>query len=135
MGLLAALLRTTDKPLGRLHALYSLHGLDALAERHLRLGLGDDHPRVRAHAIRLTESLLDKRPGLVDDLARLSRDSSEHVRFQLAFTLGQSNDAKAVAALARLARNPNNSREVTTALLSWGSGKQENLIRLLPVAR
>ena len=118
VALLDRLLASTGKPLGRLHALYSLRGLNALTADHVLIGLGDKHPRVRAHAVRLAEGLFNGSPELLDDVIRLAEDDSEHVRYQLAFSLGQTRDPRAVDALARLARRSDNSREITTALLS-----------------
>src|SRR5690606_29310993 len=48
----------STQPLGRLHALYTLHGLGAVTEENLRQALGDADPRLRAHAIRLSEPRL-----------------------------------------------------------------------------
>lgn len=116
--LLEQLLLTTANPLGRLHALYTLRGLDALQADHVRRGLQDPHPRVRAHAIRLAEPLIAASADLVDDLVALCDDGSEHVRFQLAFSLGESTAPQAIAGLARLARDPRSGPEIQTALLS-----------------
>ena len=115
---LSNLLASTDKPLGRLHSLYALQGLNALTLQHVRLGLSDAHPRVQAHTIRMAEAFLEIDPQLIDELLKLSDDQNEHVRFQLAFTLGESLDPKAIQALARLSRSPGNSTEVRTALMS-----------------
>ncbi len=116
--LIEKLLKPSTPALGRLHALVTLQGLHSLSKNHVLMGLADEHPRVRAHAVRLSEPFLDESPEVLDKLLRLTSDGNEHVRFQLAFSLGESKDAKAGAALARLARHPGNSREVTTALLS-----------------
>jgi putative membrane-bound dehydrogenase-like protein len=115
---LEALLQSTNSPRGRLHALYTLHGLNALRDEHLRLGLKDAHPRVRAHAIRLSDTFLRESPDLLKDLLPLADDASEHVRFQLAFSLGESSDERAIRGLAALARDPRNAGEVQTAMLS-----------------
>lgn len=111
-------LATTHSPLGRLHALYLLDGLDALKPSHLRHGLADKHPRLRAHAVRLSERFLGDSADLLSDLIPLCGDNSEHVRFQLAFSLGESSHELAVEGLARLARDPRNGEVVQTALLS-----------------
>jgi len=111
-------LDTTDKPLGRLHSLYALQGLHALSLKDVRIGLADGHPRVRAHAVRLSESFLEDDSQLLDELLRLSDDKNDHVRFQLAFTLGEASDTRATQALVRLFRSPDNSEEVRTALMS-----------------
>lgn len=116
--LIEELLLKTKNPLGRLHALYTLRGLDALTAEHIRRGLQDEHPRVRAHAVRLSESLIHDSDELVSELVALCNDDNEHVRFQLAFSLGESNSAEALAGLGRLARDRRNTGEIQTALLS-----------------
>ncbi len=116
--LLEALLESADLPQGRLHALCTLHGLGALNAGHVRRGIADAHPRVRAHAIRLAEPLLRESEDLLDQLVALCDDPSDHVRFQLAFSLGESTDRRAIAGLARIARDPRTNREIQTALLS-----------------
>ncbi|MAD79378.1 MAG: dehydrogenase [Planctomycetaceae bacterium] len=120
--LIEELLMSTKAPLGRLHALCSLHGLGVLNVEHVRRGLKDKHPRVRAHAIRLSESLIRTSPQtpspLLSDLVTLCDDENEHVRFQLAFSFGESTDPQAIVGIARLARDARSSSEVRTALLS-----------------
>ena len=116
--LLEKFLAETDRPLGRLHALCTLNGLDALEVRHALAGLADAHPRVRAHAIRLSEPLLDDHPKLVTRLLELTTEENEHVRFQLAFSLGETNDPRAMDGLARMARSGTNGPEVQSALFS-----------------
>jgi putative membrane-bound dehydrogenase-like protein len=133
--LIEELLISSKFPLGRLHALCSLHGLGALQAEHIRRGLKDAHPRVRAHAIRLSESLIrgvsPAQSSLLTDLVALCDDESEHVRFQLAFSLGESTDPQAIAGIGRLAREAKNSREVQTALLSSVGQSADHLITSL----
>ncbi|MFP6604130.1 MAG: PVC-type heme-binding CxxCH protein, partial [Pirellulaceae bacterium] len=108
-------------PQARLHALYTLAGLDALEPPHLQMVLRDDkHPRVRAHAVGLAERFLKEKNSadLIDALLPLADDASPHVRFQLAFTLGETDDPRAITGLARLARDEQNGAEIQTALLS-----------------
>jgi len=121
------LLKTTKSPLGRLHALCTLRGLDALTAEHVRLGLQDEHPRVRAHAVRLSESLLGTSDDLPKALVAMCDDDSQHVRFQLAFSLGESPGPQAIDGLARLARDPRNGSEVRTAMLSSVGGSADQL--------
>ena len=112
------LLSTTQNPLGKLHALYTLDGLAALLPKHLLIGLQDGNPRLRAHAIRLAEPFLDDETDLLDRMLELVNDESEHVRFQLALSLGESESSKAIAGLTNIAKRPGLSQEVRTALLS-----------------
>ena len=121
-------------PQARLHALYTLAGLDALEPAHLQLVLRDDkHPRVRAHAVGLAERFLKEKNSadLIDALLPLADDASPHVRFQLAFTLGETDDPRAITGLARLARDEQNGAEIQTALLSSIGGSADRLAALL----
>jgi len=118
IGPIRKLLTTTTSPLGRLHSLYALDGLTALTAKDVLFGLADEHPRVRAHAIRLSESLLAANSKLVDALLQLTKDTNDHVRFQLAFTLGEVSDERATRALAQMFQSPDNSSEVRAALMS-----------------
>jgi hypothetical protein len=46
------------EPLGRLHSLWTLEGLNGLDETTILTGLKDSHPRIREHALLLSERLL-----------------------------------------------------------------------------
>ncbi len=116
--LVEKLLIESDSAQGRMHCLAVLAGLDALTAQHLLTALQDVHPRVRAHAVKLSESLLAESPDLLDALLPLSHDSSEHVRFQLALTMGQSPSSAATTVLVNMASDAQNSAEVRTAILS-----------------
>ena len=129
--LLEKFLAETDRPLGRLHALCTLDGLGALTARHAVAGLSDDHPRVRAHAIRLSEPLLDDHPQLVARLLELTADENEHVRFQLAFSLGETTNPQALEGLATMARSATNGPEVQSALFSSLGGSADKLAAVL----
>ncbi|MCA9051133.1 MAG: HEAT repeat domain-containing protein, partial [Planctomycetaceae bacterium] len=111
-------LTTTDSVLGRLHAAYTLDGLNALKPSHVEQLLQDSEPRLRAHGIRLAERFADRPGNLSDLLLKLTADPNDHVRFQLAFSLGEFHGEQAVAGLTELAKQPDNSAEVRTAVLS-----------------
>ena len=98
----------SESPLGRLHALHALRGLNLLDEEVLGRLLVDDHPQLRRHAVAMTETLADT-SGLGETLSRLAEDSSIEVRYQLAFTLGSIDHENRVALLAKLiSRDPDN---------------------------
>jgi putative membrane-bound dehydrogenase-like protein len=126
-------LASSSSALGRLHVLNTLAGLKQLRPDHLRAGLRDKHPRVRAQAVKLSEQFLkgDSAEDLLDDLLTLCGDDSEHVRFQLAFTLGESSNDRAIAGLAQLALDPRNGADTQTAILSSVSGTADRLAKLL----
>ncbi|MEQ9409880.1 MAG: HEAT repeat domain-containing protein [Fuerstiella sp.] len=129
--LVEQLLQTSSSPLGRLHALCSLDGLKALKSSHIQKALQDGHPRVRAHAVRLAESFLKTSPELLSSLEALCADPSEHVRFQLGFTLGESSDPAAVDLLARMAADPDNGPAVLTAVYSSVGNTADQLVARL----
>lgn len=126
-------LGASSSAVGRLHILNTLAGLKQIRPDHLRTGLRDTHPRVRAHSVKLSEPFLKARSAdnLLDDLLTLCDDDSEHVRFQLAFSLGESSAERALAGLAQLALDARNGLETQTALLSSVSGTSDKLARLL----
>jgi putative membrane-bound dehydrogenase-like protein len=113
-----ALLTSCKVSQGRMQALWTLDGLNALTTDHVRLGLSDAEPRVRAHAVRLSESFLRKSPELVASLMPLCADENPHVRFQLAFSLGESTSDEAVQAIVQMAADARNGAEIRTALMS-----------------
>lgn len=112
--------RLVESPsaLGRMHILWALDGLRALDERDLLAGLADAAPGVREHAVRLAEPRLDKSPALAKKILSLAADPDARVRFQVAFSLGEINDDRAVQALATIAARDAADPWTRTAVLS-----------------
>jgi putative membrane-bound dehydrogenase-like protein len=119
---LEQLLRNTYSAVGRLHALYALDGLAALALEHVIPALTDPDDRVREHAVALSERWLRESGSgpetLRTTLLRLVDDPSPHVRYQLAFTLGEFNHPNRIHALASLAQRDSSSAWTRAAILS-----------------
>ena len=109
---------------GRMHSLYALDGLAALDESTIIERLGDTHPEVVRHAIRLCESLpISKR--LVIALRPLVTHSEVDVRYQLAFSIGQWKFGERNSWLAKILAQSPNDRWIQTAVassLSDGAG-------------
>ena len=126
---LYSMLSGSDRAVGRVHALYALQNLQLLRPRDVRLGMTDKHPRVRAHAVKLSEPFLTEQlsEDILSDLLPLTDDPSEHVRFQLAFTLGESADNRAIAGLALLLLDARNGTDIQTAVLSSVSETADKL--------
>ena len=130
--LLQELASSSKQPLGRMHALYTLAGLEALTPELLVSAVKDAHPRVREHAVRLSEPFLKSSPALVGGLLALSDDADDRVRFQLAFSLGEAEQQQVLDGLVQLAGDARNSGEIHTALLSSvGSNADVLAARLL----
>lgn len=115
---LRKLLRDSAKPLGRLHSLYALKGLDSLLAPDVATALADAHGGVRAHAVKLAEGLVAADGDLRRRLAGLSRDPELTVRVQLAFTLGELPAADRIGPLTELARRDAGDKWVRAALLT-----------------
>ncbi|HUG90966.1 MAG TPA: PVC-type heme-binding CxxCH protein [Planctomycetaceae bacterium] len=110
--------RAGSTPLGRLHALSSLDGLEALSERVLLAALSDGHAGVRAHAIRLAEPQAHASEKLTKRLLEMAeRERDDRVRMQLAYSLGEVPSVR-LAGLAALARSIGSDRDLRTAWLT-----------------
>lgn len=97
------LLRHSKSPLGRLHAVGLLDGLNALTPAAMLPLLRDDHPRVREHAVRLAERWINDNKEIRDRLTILADDPDARVRFQVALTLGELKDDAPLEPLVRIA--------------------------------
>jgi putative membrane-bound dehydrogenase-like protein len=116
---------------GRVHALWTLHGLKALKDAAIERALKDPVAGVREQAVRLAEGRLKSSRRLRQAVAALADDPAPRVRFQLAFTLGESPTPEALAALARIARHDAADPWVQTAVLSSAGKAAPGLLQAL----
>ncbi len=118
---LRQLVRKSHFALARLHALHSLDGLGALSENDVLTGLNDSDAHVREHAVKLSETLFRKghpESKLWNKLQSLASDPDIHVRYQLAFTLGEIDGSQKTAPLAAIARRDKDDSWLQAAILS-----------------
>ena len=108
----------SKRPVGRLHALWTLKGLGALEPDLVLRALSDEHPRVREHAVRLAESFVNSSKPVLEKVLSMASDPDFRVRYQLAFSLGEVNDERALDALSRVAARGAESRWLRIAVLS-----------------
>ena len=126
VALLTNMLNNSRLGLARLCALRALEGSGALKEAHVLKALQDNDARVREHAVRLSELFVIN--GVIPDalwvrLRTLATDSSQRVRCQLAFTLGQVRRPDCAFVLAQiLARDLGNPWILTAVMSSLGQG-------------
>jgi putative membrane-bound dehydrogenase-like protein len=102
MPLLMRLFRESPVAAGRLHALWTLEGLDKLEPAVVREALDDPDPGVRENAIRLSEPFLPGEARLAERLLAMTGERDPRVRFQLLCTLGGLRSPAARAARDRL---------------------------------
>ena len=126
------LVLTGKSSLGRLHGLYTLQGLNSLMPKHLFAGFLDPEPRVKAHAIKLAEPYLQEDIKLVNQIQTLTADASEHIRIQMAYSLGEAKPEVTIPTLVELALASNATPEIKTAVLSSvGASSDQFLFTLI----
>jgi putative membrane-bound dehydrogenase-like protein len=128
---LSQLVRRSQTPLGRLHAFYTLRGLDSLTDEVLVDALADSEPRIRAHAVRLCEPRLRQSASLLTAAVRLADDPDPLVRFQLALSLGEAASEGAVGPLTRLAQHVDGDGLLTTAIMTSVADNADHVARRL----
>jgi putative membrane-bound dehydrogenase-like protein len=124
--------RAGGSPQARLHALYTIDGLEALTPELVGAALGDAEPAVRVHALKLAERWLDQ-GGMLARVLKRADDPDPRVRLQLAFTLGASARPEVLPAVARLARAEGQDPWMRAAILSAVPERSAALARLLGV--
>jgi len=105
---LTQMAKADKNPLARVHALWTLEGLDSATPALVHEELKDSDPQVRIAAIRVSESLIKKGDHSFDaDLAALTKDKDADISLQALLTLNYLGDPQAKALLAgALAENP-----------------------------
>src|SRR5262249_2911280 len=117
-------------PLGRMHALYALKGLEALNVATVLAGLRDPDPHVREHALRLAEPF-ESTSEIRAQFTSMTDDPALRVRYQLASRLGAVQADLADRALAELARRDGGDPWFRLAILSSVNGRAGKVFRLL----
>src|SRR5262245_44431787 len=107
----------------RLHALWTLDGIDSLEPATVTKSLSDTSRDVRASAIRLSEKWLGKDQLTAEALKRLD-DADWSVREQLAASLGAMPSPKRESAMASLLERYANDPIVVDAALSGLRGNE-----------
>lgn len=118
---LKRLVREGARPEGRLHALWTLEGLDRLDAPLIERALDDPHPGVRENAVRLAEKHLEEDPSLRKDLTGMSGESHRRVEFQLLCSLGSIDTEEARRTRIRMLFEHVEDRWMQAAALSAAS--------------
>src|SRR5690606_26230450 len=92
-----------ESPYGRMHALWSLQGMDKLHADEILKALEDDRPLVRKQTIILAEAHLSNQK-IQNKLVTLAGDTDAHVQFQLVLTLSRFPDQERFEPLVSMAK-------------------------------
>ena len=117
--LLKGLFRFTQSPLPRMHALWTLDGMNALSPEIKKEALADRSPIVRRAMIQMIEPDLTKE---IDLLLPLEKERNPRVAEQLVFTLGTVDHPEAENIIQSLASHHLADQGVmlATAVSLWG---------------
>jgi putative membrane-bound dehydrogenase-like protein len=132
---LKSMLREHELPLTRVHALWTLEGMQSLSGNDLAVAIQDPNARVREQAIRLAESRLAQSPTLLQLVVEAAADNDKRVRFQVAFTLGEVDDELGTEALATIARRDADDPLMRTAIMSSASRSDTAMLKILLLDR
>lgn len=120
---LKAIVRFGENRLGRLHALWTLEGMDAVDLELLARVVRDEDPRLRRAAIQIGEAFLNEPAGF-DAIARpLARDRDPQVAKQLILSLGlHDRHPDSVEIIQQAARHHGKAAgvQLATTLSLWG---------------
>ena len=102
--------------LARIHALWTLEGLNSIDKATLIQALKDPNPQVRKTAVWISETYLKKNDNqMIDEVAKLENDPSYDVRVQLLLSIYQSTSDTAKAIVNKILHdNTDNTMMVAT---------------------
>lgn len=118
---LTTMATTNSYDMARLHALWTLEGLQQLSQETIIRALHDSVAGIRENAIRLAESRLSSSPVLAQELLNMGAEKDPKARFQLLLTLGQLNSSKAYAVRSSILFNNIQDKWIQVAALSAAS--------------
>ena len=122
-----------DDPRGRLHALWTLDGLDAIDLATLGPALSDAHHHVRAAAVRLHERWLhtERHEEAANRITSRSEDPSAFVRVQVVFSAGEIRSPRVDRLLARMVQAHPGDAYLADAFMSGLQGRELEVLRTL----
>ncbi|HCN84680.1 MAG TPA: cytochrome C, partial [Sphingobacteriaceae bacterium] len=102
--------------LGKIHALWTMEGLEALDKEAIFTALKDQDPQVRKSAVWVSEEFLKKNDAqMIDRVSELKDDANYDVRVQVLLSLSQSKADKSKAVVSEIiSKNPDNEMIVAT---------------------
>ncbi|HYG78371.1 MAG TPA: PVC-type heme-binding CxxCH protein [Planctomycetota bacterium] len=122
-----------SNPVSKIHALWTLEGMEKLTPPVVTAALADKDAKVRATAIRVSEVFFGTQliADLLPKILELANDSDPQVQVQLAFTLGGTSDARATAVLQKLLLSSGSNTILAEAVQSSLGGRELEMIETI----
>lgn len=95
-----------------------LDGLGSTSPEVVLTAMNDAHPRVREHAVKLSERVAKTSAQVRERLYSMVEDDSFRVRYQLAFTLGELSGSSRNQALVTLIQHDSSDPLMRIAVMS-----------------
>ncbi|WP_028664371.1 PVC-type heme-binding CxxCH protein [Runella zeae] len=118
------LLKDTN-PHARLHAFFTLEGLNALEENTVAEAFKDNQPEIRAYAVAEAERF----PALFDQIVAATKDASPKVAFQACLSVGQFGTPQSTEALASILEKQVSDKWFRMGVLSSEAGASLGLLK------
>jgi mono/diheme cytochrome c family protein/glucose/arabinose dehydrogenase len=127
---LEALATDAKEPMAKVHALWTLDGLDKVTWKVAAAALGDADPRVRVSAARVSERFVagpDRAGVLAKWIALAGTESTPEVQLQIALSLGEAKDHAADVAMVKLWGRASDNKFLRDAILTGVGGRELEL--------
>lgn len=125
---LVELARDASQPLGRLHALWTLHGLGKLQAEQVKEALQDPEAGVRKNALKLAEFFPEKLVFWNQELTAMVDDPDPKVRFQLINTLSTLSEEWAFTTRMAILKKDMDDDWVQLAVLAAPLENQKDIL-------
>jgi mono/diheme cytochrome c family protein/glucose/arabinose dehydrogenase len=128
--LLTHLLSTSPNPLGRLHAFWTLEGMDALDADILSDALADKDAAVRSSGVAVSKRFLKPvvDPVVFQALKRLHDDPSADVRRELVLSLGTLTDARVDGILEPVLKKAAEDTALRDTVIAGFAGREDEFL-------
>ena len=114
-------------PRAKLHAFYTLEGLNVLSIDLIQAALKDQSSAIRMHGIKQAE----KCPTCFPSIIACIQDSSDQVVYQAALSLGWFNNEQSRIALSEVLRNKGEDEWFRKAILTSKAGSSIEFVKVL----
>jgi putative membrane-bound dehydrogenase-like protein len=125
---LVELARDSSRPLGRLHALWTLHGMGRLRPELVKEAIDDPEPGVRKNALVLAEFFPEAMEQWSQKLTAMQSDPDPKVRFQVLNSLGMLSSEWSFSTRMAILKKDMSDEWVQVATLAAPIGPGENLL-------